>query len=306
MSKKQAVISGKAAGQEAALAQEKKKKFIMFGSIGGAILIVAIVAIILFFFGPKDSGFDAAESIYSSNKISYSREDYERDRVAIDNGTTDTSDAYTKMKKKNNKVINNILKHYGEDPEDPSKPTPVTPEGDDVDMDAWCKALIKQLTESNNYINSHYGLENVSFVSTMGEQTFDAREFAYKDIANVEAYMAGSSPQDMYYWAMTPQQMEAGLRGSAYTLEQFSTEIAMTWADKNLNIYKSWFRLKHPVFSKIYTVALSENEVKVDDETISYLTGEITTDNGSYIVYSNLVINQDRTYSFEFYDVKGR
>ena len=64
--------------------------------------------------------------------------------------------------------------------------------------------------------------------------------------------------------------------------------------------------MKHPVFTKIYTVSLSETENKIDDVDTSYLMGEITTDNGSYIVYSDLIINQDRTYSFKFYDIKGR
>ena len=127
-----------------------------------------------------------------------------------------------------NRVINNILEHFGEDPDNPDVPTPVTPEGEDVDMDAWCKALIKQLTDSNNYINNHYGLETVNFISKFGDQEFDAREFAYKDITNVEAYLGGGDKQEMFYWALTPDQMGAGLRGSAYDLTQFSTEIAMT------------------------------------------------------------------------------
>ena len=301
MSNKTTVISSKQGNKQAAIARNKKKKITITCGIIGGVVILSLIVFLIIFLQPKNDPFEASEEIYSKHKISYSRADYNKDRAAIDNNSDDVSDAYNKMKKKNNKIINNILERYGEDPDDPNKPTPVTPEGEDVDMDAWCKALIAQLTASNNYINNHYGLEAVSFITTDEEEhEWDARPLAYEDIANVEKYLAGGAePTLRFYGYLKPDELGSGLRISAYKQVQYVSDLI----DKENKVYLKWFGLKHPVFSKIYTVELSEVTDTIDNTHISTLRGTIVTDNGNYTVYSSLTMNNNRTFSFQFYDV---
>lgn len=303
MAKKQNVIGGKAAAEQAAAMQERKKRFAIIGGTVGGLLVIAAVTLLIIFMQPKDNGFSDAEQLYAGKKIAYTKQEYDTDKAAIDNGGKAESDPAKKARKANQRVLHKLYERYN--PGGGGSNDPANPEEDpDKDVDAWVQGLLDQVRITEEFIATDYGNADKEYSIILQDgSVHDMKPVLLEDIVQIEKYCKTGNCLDMKFFpTWKPEQCAKGLKASAWYRMCFENGLIADYADKDFSYYNKWFQCGHPNFTKVYSVILNIEDGKIGDTPYN-LSGTIVTDNGTYTVTSALT-KYTSGYKYEYYDIR--
>lgn len=277
----------------------KSNKKIVIGIVS-AVSVIAIIAVGLVFLKPSNKQQDtSSDNVYQQmrdsmkNKgITYTEEDYNKDKEILDSSTDENgnlkiseeskanlSDAYKESLSANDKALKAANELTG---------TNIS-SADDVQS-----YIVDKVNKMTAFINTDYG-----WLTSNYDDTYDTFRDYIHQLDKYASY--GTDMENWYDGQFTLDYQATILRYSAFSQEQYT--ISNNAASGHENLLKSWYAAGHPNFGKIYDCSLEQNDIDLDDNTISNLQARIVTDNGSYLVYLK-AYNSDSDSFYELVDIK--
>ena len=277
----------------------KFNKKVVIGIVSAA-SVIAILAVGLIFLKPSNKQQDtSSDVVYQQMRdsmkdkgITYTEEDYNKDKEILDSSTDENgnlkiseeskanlSDAYKESLSANDKALQAANELTG---------TNIS-SADDVQS-----YIVDKVNKMTAFINTDYGWPSSDY-----DDTYDTFRDYIHQLDKYASY--GTDMENWYDGQFTLDYQATILRYSAFTQEQYT--ISNNAASGHENLLKNWYAAGHPNFGKIYDYSLEQNDIDLDDNTISNLQARIVTDNGSYLVYLK-AYNSDSDSFYELVDIK--
>lgn len=327
------------------------KKSVIILASAAAVVIVAFVCLSLFRNNNTSSDTDSSDAIYqqlsdefSKKGISYTEQDYEKDKPIIDKSidpdtgvisidesdVSNLSDAYQQMLADNDTALNSANEAAGIDTSNTSDGSSVIPDdtgnngttnGDTGNSSSDNSSSSDSGNNSSSNDNDgasptstlaiqKYIINKVSTMTSFINSSYGWSTDAYGD--PYDSFRDYISSLDKY--AQNGTSMENWYEGQ-YTLDEQATLLrycAYTSTQYTIStqvsgvdfLLKNWYAAGHPSFTKIYSISFTQSYITLSDDVTSSLQASIVTDNGSYLVYLTPRTGDDGSSYYELIDIK--
>lgn len=266
---------------------KKSKKLPIIIGIIAIIVAVGIIAAVLFF-TTRDPNFEKIEDEYKQKGITYTYEDYTKDKQVAEQQTEagqaadskQMSDAYQQAKKKNDKILKNM-----------SVDTGVS-----IDQDGIIQTILSKSQETCDYIDNDFGWPT----SKYGDEFNAAREYT-RQLDKYACYKTSMS--NSYEGFKTLDEQADCLRYSTYLAIPYS--ITNTPSELYRGIYTNYFNAGHPRITNINGMTLEEapNADKINNQMYN-LVVTASTNAGMFKVFMISSVTDKGVGSYTVVDYK--
>lgn len=267
-------------------AQKNKKLLFIIGGILVAALIVGGIFAAVSLSGsggqgatPDEADYERTKLIYEAKGISYSKEDYEKDKAAEEaSDPAKKSDAAKQLESGNEQILQDFIdEHFTAN----------------VSLDELKQSIIQQTSDFNSWIDNSFGWPASEYPDEEGYGGARQTMAGYCD------GMAGDEFSHDYDF--DDEVVFAALRYSTAEKEQFHMYYESA---QYYDILKNYFQIRHPKINEIYDISLislldDTDNLQYFDDVCADLKAVINTDQGNFEVYLSSQISGDA----EFYKI---